>query len=116
LALIIRLSDQAKVNLLEIREYIRRDNPDAAVEVVRGIWNKIEFLAASPNAGRGRDDLRKGLRSYPAGRYLIFYSMTGTHVLISRVIHGNRDLAAIFETENYDTFRMSEGQFPTEPS
>ena len=108
MSLTVRISDQAKVNFLEIWEYISVDNEVAADKVLGQIWDKIEFVANSPGSGRKRDDLRAGLRSYPAGRYLVFYLVSNTHILISRVVHGNRDLIAIFETENYDTFRMSD--------
>jgi toxin ParE1/3/4 len=30
-------------------------------------------LAARPMVGRARDELAEGLRSFPAGRYVIFY-------------------------------------------
>ena len=41
-----------------------------------------------------RDDLRPGIRAFPVGDYLILYR--GADVAIVRVVHGSRDLAALF--------------------
>lgn len=56
-------------------------------------------MAAQPNMGRGRDELTEGLRSLPVGRYVIFYRHIPGGVEIIRVLHGSRDLDAIFHSE-----------------
>jgi toxin ParE1/3/4 len=43
-----------------------------------------------------RDDLRPGIRAFPVGDYLILYREAGADVAIVRVVHGSRDLAALF--------------------
>jgi len=108
----ITLSDQARVNLLEIHAYISRDDHDAAKRVVRKIWDTIVFLSENPVAGRSREDLSPDLRSYPVGNYLVLFRIDRTEIKVSRVVHGARDLDALFESDSIDTFRMSEDNPP----
>jgi len=50
--------------------------------------------------GRARDELEVGLRSFPVGRYAIFYLPIPDGVEIVRVLHGARDLDAIFHPDD----------------
>ncbi len=46
--------------------------------------------------GRGRDDLRPGMRSFPAGDYVIVHSILEDNVVrILHVVHGSRDIDAL---------------------
>jgi toxin ParE1/3/4 len=65
-------------------------------------------LLSMPDMGRAREELRPGMRSYPVYPYLIFYRVTPTYVEVLRVIHGSRDLPALFERETIETFRESD--------
>ncbi len=47
--------------------------------------------------GRARPELPSGLRSFPVGNYLILYRPTDYGVEIVRVVHGSRDIEALFE-------------------
>jgi toxin ParE1/3/4 len=49
--------------------------------------------------GRRRDELRKGLRSFPHGRYVIFYRIGEPGVQIVRVLEGERDLPPLLEND-----------------
>ncbi len=51
------------------------------------------MLAANPLAGRARSELHEGLRSFPVGSYVVFYSPTPEGVEIVRVLHGRRDIS-----------------------
>ncbi len=51
---------------------------------------------AGPYLGRQRDELRAGMRSFPLGNYLVFYRVQEDAVLILRVLHGRRDIDALF--------------------
>lgn len=44
----------------------------------------------------GRPDIAPDLRYYPVGNYLIFYRPTETEIQVARVLHGARDIQAIF--------------------
>lgn len=49
--------------------------------------------------GRLRAEIRPWLRSFAAGRYIIFYRVLAEEVEILRVIHSARDIERIFEEE-----------------
>jgi toxin ParE1/3/4 len=50
--------------------------------------------------GRLWDELVPPLRSFPIGRYLIFYRPVNNGIQIMRVVSGYRDLDAIFSERN----------------
>ena len=49
--------------------------------------------------GRARPELAAELRSLPVGKYTIFYLPLSNGVQIVRVLHGARDIDAIFQDE-----------------
>lgn len=90
----------ARNDLAEIWDYIADDNENRADAFVDLIDQKFQELASHPNMGRSRDELAQGLRSFPVGRYVIFYRPMPEGVEIIRVLHGSRDLNAIFKTDD----------------
>jgi toxin ParE1/3/4 len=44
-----------------------------------------------PHAGRTRNEIRPGYRSFPVGEYLIFYRVMEPGVRIMHVVHGRMD-------------------------
>jgi plasmid stabilization system protein ParE len=56
------------------------------------------MLAGFPHVGRARDDdFGPGSRSVAVGEYVIVYCVENVEVLILRVVHGRRDLEALFD-------------------
>jgi toxin ParE1/3/4 len=55
-----------------------------------------ERFIEHPELGRLRDEFAPGLRCFPVDRYLIFYRVREDNIEIARVLHGARDLDAIF--------------------
>jgi toxin ParE1/3/4 len=92
-----RVSDEARADLDEIWLYIARDNPDAADKFIRAIVSRFPKFAAMPQLGRSREERSPRLRSFPVGRYVIFYRTMGKGVEIARVLHGARDYPPLFE-------------------
>jgi toxin ParE1/3/4 len=93
----LRVAPEAAIELHDIWDYItaqsgHRKTADHAIEA---IVDRFAVLARRPHVGRRRDDLRPGLRSFPAGNYVILYRIDGDDVIILRVIHGRRDLPAL---------------------
>jgi toxin ParE1/3/4 len=82
----------AEQDLIEIHNYIHRDNPSAAEKLVRAVNAKCELLARSPRIGRARPELKPDLRSFPYGAYLILYRIIEDGVEIVRVAHSARNL------------------------
>lgn len=90
-------SHPARRDLLEILEYIAKDNPQAAVTFVKKLEDKCFDLARNPDMGFLRDELTPGLRVWPVGNYLIFYRPVTDGIDVIRVIHGARDLDKLFD-------------------
>ena len=93
-----RLSPQAALDLEEIWNFIdvERQNPNAASRQVEMIYNKFCILAENPLLGELRKDLGRELRSFTAGNYAIIHRPSTDEIEIARVVHGARDIRAIF--------------------
>jgi toxin ParE1/3/4 len=92
-----RVSDAARSDLDEIWFYVAKDNPDAADKLIRALVSRFATLASMPLIGRQREELSPNLRSFPVGRYVIFYRPMENGVEIARVLHGARDFPPLFE-------------------
>lgn len=96
------LAPAARDDLDEIHAYIAADNPQAADEVREAAFATFAILARTPGLGRVRHfkhSLLTGLRSFgvrPFSNYLVFYREREKRVEIVRVLHGARNLDAIF--------------------
>ena len=86
----------ARMDLIEIGDFIALDNPERAASFVAEIESRMIEVAERPGSFPARDELHKGLRSARHGRYLIFFVKAGDEVRIVRVLHGARDLPGIF--------------------
>ena len=83
-------------DLVEIWSYIAVDSPDAADRVIAAIDLCVRMISTHPSVGRRRDELSAGLRSFPTGKYVIYYRDLPNAVRIIRVLHGARNLKRIF--------------------
>lgn len=90
----------ARSDLAEIWDYIADDNERRADSFVDLIDQKFQELSRHPNMGRTRDELEEGIRSFPVGKYVIFYRIMPEGIEIIRVLHGSRDLNAIFHPDD----------------
>lgn len=64
------------------------------------------MLAAFPTAGRRREELRPGLRSFGVHPFIVFYTVderTKT-VVVQRVLHGHLDL----DEDDFDAIPAAE--------
>jgi plasmid stabilization system protein ParE len=77
----------------------RRANPETAVRWHAAVKRTIKQLALHPRIGRERPDLRPpGVRSWRVDhfrRWLIFYQIRESRVILLRVRYGMMDLAAL---------------------
>jgi toxin ParE1/3/4 len=90
-------SSQALLDVAEIALHIAVDNPDAADHWLEQVDEKFRLLAQMPEMGRKRLDLAPGLRSLPVSNYVIFYRPVTNGIQVIRVLHGARDIPALFE-------------------
>ena len=96
---IILKRPRAKADLVEIWDYIADDSENRADAFIETVNQKLTVLAERPNIGRARDELGKNIRSFPVGRYVIFYMPIQGGIDVVRVLHGARDLDISFGSE-----------------
>jgi toxin ParE1/3/4 len=92
-----RLTAAAENDLLSIWDYIAQDNPTAATRQLRRIEEQCNLLATNPQIGPARPDIAPEMRYFPVGSYLILYRILPDSIEIVRVLHGARDIPALFQ-------------------
>jgi toxin ParE1/3/4 len=100
----LRFSDQAQTELGEIWDYVAEHSEKAADQRIERIISVCQVLTDTPELGRSREELRPKLRSFPVGNYLIFYRVQTERIDILRILHGARDLEALFTIDDEETF------------
>ena len=92
----VRRRPQATEDIAEVWGHIADDNLRAADRWVDQLDEHFRLLAAQPLMGRTRDELVPGLRSFPFGRYVIFYEPIEGGIDVVRLLHSARDVDAEF--------------------
>lgn len=93
---------RAALDVIEILERMERRSSSAARRLEQSLRQRFELLGKVPGMGRSRDDLHPGMKSVVVDRYVIFFRVTDVAVEILRVLHGARDLEAIFRDDPPD--------------
>ena len=88
---------QAKLDITQIWIYIAENDYDAAGRLIKQFEQAFELLSKFPRSGQVRDDLQRGLRSFPVGNYLLFYEPIKGGIEVVRVLHAARDHRRIFK-------------------
>jgi toxin ParE1/3/4 len=94
-----RLAPEAEADMDDIWCYIARKSGslEIADRFIEFLSDRFYLLANHPYIGRRRDhELRTGLRSLPVRDYIILYRIEEDDVLILRILHGSRDIKALF--------------------
>ena len=86
----------ARDDLLTIGAYIADDNPARAESFVAEPEATARQTAERPRSFPSRDDISPGRRAAVHSRYLLLFRELEDEVRIVRVVHGARDLRAIF--------------------
>lgn len=89
----------AEADIVEIWEYIAEDSLAAADRWVDRLDEQLRLLAGQPMMGRARDELAPAVRSFPIGRYVVYYAPLDDGIDVVRVLHGARDIDAVFNPE-----------------
>jgi toxin ParE1/3/4 len=95
----VRLTPEAEVDLEGIGDRIAERDPARAVTYVRELRERANRVGEFPHAGPPRPQWGEGIRIAVHGNYLIIYRVRDEAVQILRVVHGARDLDALFEEE-----------------
>lgn len=56
----------------------------------------FQNLIKNPELGKSRNEIKKGLYSFPKDNHVIFYRILEDHIRIVRVLHGSRDIPQYF--------------------
>ncbi len=93
-----RLSAKASKDLRLIATAIASRYSEASADVALDrVLEICRLLGRHPLFGRARDrDLGPGIRSIPAGLFIVIYRVTRSGVLILRVVDGRRDYRGLF--------------------
>jgi toxin ParE1/3/4 len=88
-------SSRARADLVDIWLYLAERSVLAADRVLDEIERVCGVIANYPEIGRARPEISRGLRSFVAMSWVVFYRIEDGTIRIVRVIHGARDLDAI---------------------
>lgn len=88
----VRLSAKAQRDQVAIWLYIHKDSIAAADGIVDRFTDIFALLADNPEAGRRRDDLGKGVRSYIVEGYVVCYRIGKETIDVAGIFRGARRL------------------------
>jgi len=93
----LRVSRRALRDLDEIFDYwAGRAGLQVADRLIEAIEEQFALLCEMPRIGRQCEEVGPGVRSFPAGKYLIYYRPSRGAMHILHVFHGARDQARGF--------------------
>ena len=94
-----RISEDAERDLEEIFVYwANRASLESADRIVDRITERFWLVGEHPNAGKPAGNIARGVRCFPAGKYLIYYRTTRRGTDILHIFHGARDQRRAFKT------------------
>jgi len=91
---------RAADDLLEIWLTLSSDGVRRADAYLDKIEQQLKRCAEHPRMGRSRDELAAGLRSLIVYPYVVFYRPIDEGIDVIRVLHGARDLDAVFQSRD----------------
>ena len=94
--MVVQLRPRAAADIAEVWEHIAEDSLAAADLWVDQLSEQFRLLATQPLMGRARSELSPRLRSFPFGRYVIFYEPLDDGLDVVRLLHSARDVDPIF--------------------
>lgn len=99
----VKWTPTAVDELEEIAAYIAEDARMAARRFARGVRDAARSLAELPERGRAVPELHPlPLRELLLGNYRLIYKVEPERVVIVALVHGARDLAALWERRQRD--------------
>lgn len=92
----LAIRPEAIADLESIEDHIALDDVDQALAFIERLYEAMTLLAGQPLMGRARPELGADIRSFPVGRYVIFYQPILSGIDVVRVLSGARDIDAVF--------------------
>ena len=91
------ITPRAARDLEEIAQWTLRQWGEARMEqYLRSLDDRFHWLARNPVAGRARDDVWDGYRSFPEGQHVVFYVLKGDAIAIVGIPHQAMDIGSQF--------------------
>ncbi len=90
----------AREDLQEIWRYtFEQWGIEQAERYLGALFTCFEDLAANPQLGRERDDIKAGYRSFPQGRHVVFYTVGESSIQIIGIVQQSADVDGHFGAE-----------------
>jgi len=88
----------ARDDLKQIGRYIAQESGSrvAALRMLDLMRQKMELYATQPELGESRPDLGSDVRHFPVKSYVVFYRPLDDGIEVLRILHGSRDIPAVW--------------------
>jgi toxin ParE1/3/4 len=96
----VTFSPMSRQDLMDIGDYIAQDSRANARRFVAKLRGQCRRIGRSPLGYVSREDLAAALRMAPFGGYIVFFRVLDGVARIERVLHGARNLLALFTGEH----------------
>jgi toxin ParE1/3/4 len=93
----LQFTPAASTDLDEILDFIAKDRPHAAVQVIERIRKQCEILQSHPEMGQAYPEFGSEIRGIPQQRWMIFYRIEMNSVQILRILDGARHIDLLFD-------------------
>ncbi len=94
---LIRHTASFKRDAADVWDFVGQDAPDRADRLLDDVDEALTMLARYPLSGRSRPELAPDVRSFPVGRFLVYYlPLGGGGVVALRLLHTSRDVEGLF--------------------
>lgn len=80
-----------------IYSYVAHEDMVAARQLLDRITELFRKLSTMLGLGRKRPELGQDIRSFPTGKYVIYYRVVEEGVQLMRIMHGARDVEKMFK-------------------
>lgn len=94
----LRVSKLAERDLNDIWFYVatKSGSIEIADNFIDTLTEHFKLFTHTPEAGTLRNDVGRNVRGFPVRKYIIYYRIEGQYILISRILHGNREQPSAF--------------------
>jgi toxin ParE1/3/4 len=94
-----QLEPGARIDPANISDHIAQDDVSAAEKLLDRFHETFRFLAMNALSGERCPDLGPKLRQFWLGSYVIVFKPRSSGIAVTNVIHGARDLKALFRND-----------------
>jgi toxin ParE1/3/4 len=85
-------TDRARVDLLQVWNYIAERNFSAADRMLDRILDTLNLIATQPEMGEVVEHLKRGARRFSVGNYILYFEPMDDGIRLLRVVHASRQI------------------------